>query len=201
MHGYVVPDPALVSPSALLYGVLPLRAMASCHTRLLSAALLAIATSPTSRGGHGDTSDRGLPICHAALRTWCTTIPCTAYSTSASSCYLLAAATVRYASVSPVTARSRSPLAHVVVILSIWPPGGHSGGLSLTGLPESIPRPNTCNLESSAAVSKACHYAQCSRSSGQPQTRGSSRPSRGLRDLATLPIGIQTQGSKPAPAH
>ena len=43
--------------------------------------------------------------------------------------HIHAAATVRYASVSPVTARSRSPHAHVVVILSIWPPGEHPSTL------------------------------------------------------------------------
>ena len=43
--------------------------------------------------------------------------------------HIHAAVTVRPAGVGPVTARSRSPQAHAVVILSIWPPGEHSSTL------------------------------------------------------------------------
>ena len=90
--------------------------------------------------------------------------------------HIHAAVTVRSVSVGPVTAHSRSPHAHAVVILSIWPPGEHTGTLrSFTNrLTESIPRPNPCHLEFSTAASKACHYAQCSRSPGPPRTRESS---------------------------
>ena len=43
--------------------------------------------------------------------------------------HIHAAVTVRSVSVGPVTAHSRSPHAHAVVILSIWPPGEHPGTL------------------------------------------------------------------------
>ena len=112
--------------------------------------------------------------------------------------HIHAAVTVRSASVGPVTARSRSPHAHAVVILlhmAPWRTPGHPAVLHK----QAYRIHSTAQSAQSRVLSSGFESLPLRSVLPEPRAASDTRVFAPSRGLATLSVGVQTQGSKPAP--